>query len=94
MAKKAKKKAAKKKHKPTPKPQVTATTRYVAFRLPHRTLAAIEQCREWLIEDFGLPVNRTTALVHRWAGAGSRLKWNAGQIGDSPICRREETEKE
>ncbi len=62
MAKKGKKKAAKKKSKP--KPQVTARTRYVAFRLPHRTLAAIEQYREWLSEGFGLAVNRTTALVH------------------------------
>jgi len=64
MAKKAKKKAAKKKRKQKTKPKVTATTRYVAFRLPHGTLAVIEQYREWLSEDFGLPVNRTTALVH------------------------------
>lgn len=64
MGKKSKKKAAKKKRKLKPTPQVTPKTRYVAFRLPHRTLAAIEQYREWLSEDFGLPVNRTTALVH------------------------------
>ena len=64
MAKKAKKKAAKKKRNPKPTPQVTPRTRYVAFRLPHRTLAAIEQYREWLSEDFGLSVTRTTALVH------------------------------
>ena len=58
------KKAAKKKTAHKPKPRETATTKWVSFRLPHRTLAQIEQYQKWLSKDFGLPVNRTTALVH------------------------------
>ena len=58
------KKAAKKKTAHKPKPRETATTKWVSFRLPHRTLAQIEQYQKWLSKDFGLPINRTTALVH------------------------------
>ena len=60
------KKAAKKKtpRKQKPKPRETATTKWVSFRLPHKTLTQIEQYRKWLSKDFGLPVNRTMALVH------------------------------
>ena len=59
-------KAAKKKtpRKQQSKPRETATTKWVSFRLPHRTLAQIEQYQKWRSKDFGLPVNRTTALVH------------------------------
>ena len=60
------KKAAKRKtpRKQKPKPRETATTKWFSFRLPHRTLAQIEQYQKWLSKDFGLPVNCTTALVH------------------------------
>ena len=60
------KKAAKKKapRKQKSKPRETATTKWVSFRLPYKTLAQIEQYQKWLSKDFGLPINRTTALVH------------------------------
>ncbi len=73
--------------KQKPKPQVTATTQYVAFRLPHRTVAAIEQYREWLTLDFGLPVNRTTALVHLVGRCWEQIKLERESAG-KPRVRR------
>ncbi len=87
MAKKSKNKKSK------PRPQETATTSYVGFRLPHRTLAAIEQYREWLSEDFGLPVNRTTALVHLVGGCWEQIKLERESAG-KPRVRRPGEQKD
>ena len=68
-------KAAKKKtpRKQQSKPRETATTKWVSFRLPHKTLAQIEQYEKWLSKDFGLPINRTTALVHLVGRCAERI---------------------
>lgn len=95
MATKSKRRTArkKKKAKPKPKPQETATTKYVGFRLPHRTLAAIEQYRGWLSEDFGLSVNRTTALVHLVGRCWEQIKFER-QRAEKPTVRRPGDQKD
>ncbi len=86
------KKAAKKKtvRKQKPKPRATATTKWVSFRLPHRTLAQIEQYQKWLSKDFGLPINRTTALVHLVRRCMEKTQRDRKRRGPTMPSRRDE----